>query len=119
MIENPAVNPETNPVFVFNDADVPTMLQGEVLNGTAVEDNTELDPTQIEVIPFMLGRGLIIIEAEPVCNCVHFFGLLSSTLFREYENVPAVLVGTDNFTLFPELDLIVWSAPPLIEYVKV
>ena len=50
---------------------------------------------------------------------MQFVELASLTLTKAYVNMPAVPVGTDTLTLFPEVVVIVWLLPLLTVYVKV
>jgi hypothetical protein len=61
------------------------------------------------VVPLMVavGKGLTVTTAIPVCSCEHAVELASRTLTRLYVIVPAVLVGTANVTLLPDVVVIV------------
>jgi hypothetical protein len=76
---------------------------------------------QTIVLPPMVavGSGLTVTTALPLCDCMHAVLLASLTLTREYVYTPAVAVGTDTVTLFPEAVITVWLLPPLIVYVNV
>ena len=58
-----------------------------------------------EVIPLLIvavGNGLTVTVTLSDCNRIQFVGFPSWTLTREYVNIPAAVVGTENVTLlFP------------------
>ena len=78
--------------------------------------NGEVLFSQIVVDPDMLanGKGLTVIVAVAEAALLQVNPLDSSTLTKEYINVPGVLVATVNVMLLPEDVTIDWSDPPLI-----
>ena len=78
--------------------------------------NGEVLFSQIVVDPDMLanGKGLTVIVAVAEAALLQVNPLDSSTLTKEYINVPGVLVATVSVMLLPEDVTIDWSDPPLI-----
>ena len=85
----------------------PTALN--VINGAVLFSQIVVDPDMLAN-----GKGLTVIVAVAEAALLQVNPLDSSTLTKEYINVPGVLVATVNVMLLPEDVTIDWSDPPLI-----
>ena len=85
----------------------PTALN--VINGAVLFSQIVVDPDMLAN-----GKGLTVIVAVAEAALLQVNPLDSSTLTKEYINVPGVLVATVSVMLLPEDVTIDWSDPPLI-----